>query len=366
MNVAIIKRQRKDGTLSLYLDYRWPGGRKKEKMGIYIPARPRSAAEKDLVAEAERIAERRRSEAYTELLRGVIPGESSSATVAEYAMTICKTKKKPNTSNSWLLLHRHLVMSNVSKVKLSQLTVAHCVKFRGYLLSSSILAQSSASLVFSLFKGLLKQAYFEDLIPSDFRGKFDGIKTPESKIEYLDQHELDQLLSTTCQLSVVRRAFGASCLTGLRYSDIVALHWKNVIDVRAGGCELRYTQIKTSKPHILPIGPAARAWLGKRGTGLVFPEMPGQQKTNLIIKRWVSAAGIEKRVTFHVARHTFATLALAGGVDLKTVSEMLCHASISQTEVYAKVMAATLRHHAGAVSTAISPEISSLRLVKCE
>ena len=59
---------------------------------------------------------------------------------------------------------------------------------------------------------------------------------------------------------------------------------------------------------------------------------------NLLIKPWAKAAGIDKRFTFHTARHTFATMMLTLGADLYTTSKLLGHADVKMTQVYAKII----------------------------
>jgi site-specific recombinase XerD len=74
------------------------------------------------------------------------------------------------------------------------------------------------------------------------------------------------------------------------------------------------------------------------GTELVFKGLKYSAHKNLELKQWVRKAGINKDITFHCFRHTFATLQLSLGTDIYTISKMLGHRDIKTTAIYAKIM----------------------------
>jgi len=113
---------------------------------------------------------------------------------------------------------------------------------------------------------------------------------------------------------------------------------------------LEFTQVKTDEIETLPIGSEATAILSKQrdarrsgrvkisiAADAVF-KMPAQQTTDKVLKRWAKAAGIEKTISFHTGRHTFATIGLKNGVDLYVMSKLLGHRSLESTQIYAKVV----------------------------
>ena len=73
-------------------------------------------------------------------------------------------------------------------------------------------------------------------------------------------------------------------------------------------------------------------------TTKIFGAKHDDSVVNIQLRKWVAAAGINKHISFHCGRHTFATLMLSKGADLYTVSKLLGHTSINNTQIYAKVV----------------------------
>jgi integrase len=119
------------------------------------------------------------------------------------------------------------------------------------------------------------------------------------------------------------------------------LKWGNIQTDNEGNRIIRFIQKKTGKYENLQISDEALKFLPERGTAkdddIIFP-LPPNGFTNNVLKVWVLSAGIKKRVTFHVARHTNATLLLSLGVPIETVSKLLGHSNIQTTQIYAKVI----------------------------
>lgn len=160
----------------------------------------------------------------------------------------------------------------------------------------------------------------------------------ESLRMYLTMDEVRRLAATRCGNDEVRRAFLFSCLTGLRFSDIVALKWGDV-QQQDEFTRLVFRQRKTKGQEYLDISKSAADLLGERGRAderiFRLPSHPSVTKTLAV---WVRNAGIEKHITFHCARHTFAVMMLDLGTDLYTVSKLLGHRDISTTQIYAKIL----------------------------
>jgi integrase len=176
-----------------------------------------------------------------------------------------------------------------------------------------------------------------------------AIKKQATRREFLTLEELEKLAATPCGNEDTKAAFLFSAFSGLRYSDVKALTWDKVKRVN-GTRLLEYTQTKTGEPETLPLSAEAAAILeGQQNARIstrirtkingdaVF-KLGAQQTIDKAIRRWVKRAGIRKKISFHNARYTFATLSLTHGVDLYTLSKLLGHKSISTTEIYAKVV----------------------------
>ncbi|MCD8428637.1 site-specific integrase [Tenacibaculum finnmarkense] len=202
-----------------------------------------------------------------------------------------------------------------------------------------IISNTTASTYFSIFKAGLKQAFIDGYLIIDLSAKIKGISITQSRREYLTIEELNKLASTPCEMEVLKRAGLFSCLTGLRLSDIQALTWSKVV-VEDGKAKLLFTQKKTKGAEYTPISDQALELCGIRGLPecFVFEDLPAPSWISRPLKKWVELSGIKKKITFHNFRHTYATLQLASGTDIYTVSKMLGHTNVSTTQIYAKII----------------------------
>ncbi|HKO81334.1 MAG TPA: site-specific integrase [Chitinophagaceae bacterium] len=173
------------------------------------------------------------------------------------------------------------------------------------------------------------------------------VKHVDPKIPHLTVEELKALEEkeiTIKRLAIVRDMFLFSCYTGFAYVDVARLttsHIKTGIDGRKWLIKNRQ---KTDISERVPVLPPAQKILDRyeyysRQTGgnKLLP-VPSNQKVNAYLKELADICGITTKVTFHIARHTFATtVTLDNGVPIDSVSKMLGHRSIKTTQIYARV-----------------------------
>lgn len=201
------------------------------------------------------------------------------------------------------------------------------------------ISNSTSSTYYSIFKACLKQAFIDDYLPIDLSAKIKGIRVIQSKREYLTIEEINRLASTSCELPVLKRASLFSILTGLRLSDIQKLSWKEIV-VENGQGKLLFTQQKTKGVEYTPISNQALELCGTPDLPekVVFEDLPDSSWISRPLKKWITESGIQKHITFHCFRHTYATLQLANGTDIYTVSKMLGHTNVATTQIYSKVV----------------------------
>jgi integrase len=165
---------------------------------------------------------------------------------------------------------------------------------------------------------------------------------------YLDAEELAILELNpmpSARLELVRDMFIFACYSGLSYIDQQMLKPANLVLGIDGEYWIRTKRQKSSENVIVPILPKALEIIQKYredprslANGTVFPPI-SNQKTNAYLKEIGELCGIFKHLTFHLARHTFATtITLSNGVPIETVSKMLGHTKISTTQIYSKVV----------------------------
>ena len=177
----------------------------------------------------------------------------------------------------------------------------------------------------------------------NFKAKF--VKTERGFLSEDELFEIENKEFSTPRLQLVKDLFVFSCYTSLSYIDVVSLSSENINIGIDGELWITQRREKTNKPLRIPILPKALELIEKykanpksMANGTIFPKI-SNQKLNAYLKEIADLCGITKNLTFHVARHTFATtITLSNGVPIETVSKILGHSKISTTQIYAKVI----------------------------
>jgi integrase len=252
--------------------------------------------------------------------------------------------KLPEHDKKWETVYEHFNKYVCGKCTFADLTVELCDGFRNYLLAAKqlnhdqkTLSQNSAAGYWSTFRGLLALALKEKYMIENVNEHLDKINTLDTRRQFLTAAEVQALYNTPCTVPVLKAASLFACLTGLRFSDILALKWENFETYPDGGHCIRLRTEKTEAETLNPISEEACELCGEPSTGLVFK---GFKKTLLQVplQKWLDAAGITKKITFHCFRHTFATLLVSNGSEIYTVSKMLTHKNVSTTQIYADLI----------------------------
>jgi integrase/recombinase XerD len=206
---------------------------------------------------------------------------------------------------------------------------------------SKLLFQTNlnAMLNHAVKEGLLLRNPFYEI---EEREKFG--KTPSDRT-FLTIDEVNRLAKVMTGSPGTKQTFMFCCFTGLRHSDMAALRWKDIRKTDDGEVIFVPSMQKTKQPVIVPLGKQAKSWLPERpedaDNQLVFPDVPSLGCANRALKHMAKRAGIEKVVTFHTSRHTFATMTLTAGTDIYTTSKLLGHTNVHTTEIYADVVMET-------------------------
>jgi integrase/recombinase XerD len=230
--------------------------------------------------------------------------------------------------------------------------------FSGALRGRGLSARSQARHLFAV-KGFFGFALREGLVNRDPTENVRAPRAFRGLPRYLTPAQVDALLAapdTKTSTGLRDRAvLEVLYATGLRASELTGLQLAG-LDLELG---LVRVLGKGGKERLVPLGREARRWVaqylarvrprqaGERASGLVFPSPRGGRLTAMglwgIVRRNAVKAGVERILTPHVLRHSFATHLLERGADLRALQAMLGHADISTTEIYTHVSRERLR-----------------------
>ncbi len=273
------------------------------------------------------------------------------SSIMDFEKLVVKGVYRKSTLTKYKSTEKHLLnylkwQNTGYDVLLVDLRLEFASNFEYYLQAVKGLSINSSGKMIKNLKKVIRDCVDKDWMDKDPFYRF-KVKHTDPKIPHLSANELRALEEkeiTIERLAVIRDIFLFSCYTGFAYIDVANLttdHIKFGVD---GKRWLVKPRQKTGIPEIVPIFPPALHILNKyennfklKNSKKLLP-VPTNQKVNAYLKELADICGIQTRITFHIARHTFAsTVTLDNGVPIDSVSKMLGHRSIKTTQIYAKV-----------------------------
>ena len=359
--VKIRLKKLANGNQSIYLDSSINGKRVREFLKLYIIPE-RKAVNKAANAETMNTANAVKAQRIVEM-QNAAHGFSNRAarskvSLLEYISTLAEKKRKKagggksSTADSYLALAKRITDYAGAKTTFRQVNKTFCQGFIDFLRTVESMNYKGAALhentqfgYVRSFEHVLNCAILDEIIAvNPFKQIQPENKPKKHKTEicYLTADEVKTLEKADFPVSpIIKTAFLFSCYTGLRISDVRGLTWGKLQKDNENKVFINYVQKKTKKQEYLPIPQIALKYLPERGAAkdneAVF-RIPDGSYCNKMLKFWAASAGISKHLTFHVSRHTYATLLLSLDSPIEVVSKNLGHSEIRTTQGYAKVI----------------------------
>jgi len=236
---------------------------------------------------------------------------------------------------------------NLTDINIDKIDHAFIMEYEFYLRSERKCANNTAVKYIKNFHKIINQCLSNGWLNNDPFSNYKA-KIKEVVRDFLSEAEIEQMINkefVTDRLEIVRDIFVFSCFTGLAYIDVKQLTLDNISLGIDGDKWIFKNRQKTDTASKIPLLPMAQEIIDKyaehpvcKNEKRLLPILTNQ-KMNAYLKEIADVCGIKKDLTFHIARHTFATtITLSNGVPLETVSKMLGHTSLKTTQHYAKIL----------------------------
>lgn len=258
-----------------------------------------------------------------------------------------------STFNKYDLTYRRLreflkVKMRKNDILLCQVDRNFVMDFEAYLKIEYKLDTNSSEKLMRIFKRITTMCFKNGQMPKDpfCEHKLKKVKKDRG---YLTKSELEKIIDfkpDNKRLEKVQDIFLFCCFTGFDYSTTAALTEKNIVTDDDGSLWIETHRIKTGTPSKVKLLDIPLSILKKyklrRDGNFLLPVM-SNAKYNLYLKEIAAACEIQKNVTSHLARHTFATtVTYANGVSIESISKMLGHTKLSTTQIYARIVDKTV------------------------
>jgi len=231
-------------------------------------------------------------------------------------------------------------------LKPGQFTELLVSDFVEYLVANS--KGSGAATAYGRFRKIVKRAHKEGVLKNN---PCDGVKSPTKQTEIvkdvLSPEEITTLIKTHYrgENPEIRRAFILSLFCGIRFCDVKELRYTN-IDYSNAVLTFEQSKTKAHSKHSRVTIPLREDVLriigrpedyGKTREDLIFA-IPSHTMCLKSLRSWTKCAGIQKHITWHCGRHSFATNILTGGANIRVVADLLGHSGLAYVQTYTRAI----------------------------
>lgn len=360
-----------DGRESLFLDYYFGyqmvyserldkqvarKDRKREFLKLYLWQAPRTPLERQQNKETMELAKRIRFERGQELLENVEGyrlKKKSDINFLDYFRAYIDKYTKKDIRMVEMALKRFIDFLNdtpeyskyVKRIKPEQITKDMVEDFTEYLQGRSV--GEGAKSIYARFKKVIKYAIEHDvMVKNPCTGISIKVDDQQLRKEVLSPEEIQQLIATHYEHENpnIRRAFILCLYCGLRFCDVKDLTFANVDHSNK---LLKFEQSKTkghsaSSGVVIPLNDGILKLIGEpsdpdKRDEVIFP-LPSYEMCLKALRHWVKRAGINKHISWHTVRHSFAVNILNNGANIKTVASLLGHSGLKHTEKYTRAI----------------------------
>ena len=251
------------------------------------------------------------------------------------------------TYNKYRITRDHLAdfirkWYHLSDISLKEINHKFICDFETFLLTERHNKENTIAKCMQMFKHVVDIAIKYKLIHDNPFSEY-KIHLKKTDRGYLSQEEIEILMNrkfTTKHLEKARDVFVFCCFTGLSYIDARRLTHDDIKTSFDGELWIMGKRRKTDVGYTIPLLDVSKRILEKYKNTLpnnrALPVVTNQN-SNLYLKKIGELCGLKKNLTFHLSRHTFATLTLSKGVSIESVSKMLGHTNIQTTQIYARI-----------------------------
>ncbi len=271
----------------------------------------------------------------------------------QYEIGELKDEFTPSTIKKYKTIRVHLEKflktKTATTILMQDFNLKKCSEFEHYLKTVAKLSTNTTTKYLKQLKAIFNRALrFGHIEVIPFNAfKFNHEQTQREFLTNEEITKLEEFVAPNESLKRVRDMFLFSIFTGLRYSDVNNLKNNNLVIDKDGNPFVKFTIVKTNKNLFIPLTNKAYEIVKKYEdeseiTGKLLPII-SNQKINAYLKVLSDLAGIDKVLTYHMARHTFATtIALSNEMPMEILSAILGHSRITTTQIYGKITEANL------------------------